>query len=68
MEKLQEGIKELMDSGLSLRTIVKMCKDIYRKKKMEEVRIDISTYDKEKEEGNHLYKYTTKEKVTHLDE
>ena len=68
MEKLQEGIKELMDSGLSLRTIVKMCKDIYRKKKMEEVRIDISTYDKEKEEGNHLYKYTTKEKVTYLDE
>lgn len=52
MEKLQEGIKELMDSGLSLSTIVKMCKDIYRKmykdvyinKQHEEISYHVATY------------------------
>ena len=44
MEKLQEGVKELMYSGLSLSTIVKMCKDIYRKKRHEEIYYNVSPY------------------------
>ena len=31
MEKLSEAIDELKDSGLTLRTILKMCRDIYFK-------------------------------------
>ena len=34
MEKLIEAIGELKDSGLTLKTILKMCRDIYFKNKI----------------------------------
>ena len=40
MEKLSEAIDELKDSGLTLKTILKMCRDIYFKNERKKELID----------------------------
>jgi hypothetical protein len=37
MEKLSEAVKELMAYGLSIRTITKMCKDVYHEYHRQEI-------------------------------